>query len=60
VDFAAASAGLGAWTRRVETMEELDAAVKEGLRVDRPVVIDALVDPAEYAAHAIGPSRAPR
>ena len=29
-------------------MSELDAAVREGLIVDRPVVIDALVDPAEY------------
>jgi acetolactate synthase-1/2/3 large subunit len=50
VDFAAAAAGLGAWARRVETMEALEAAVREGLRVDRPVVIDAVVDPAEYFA----------
>jgi acetolactate synthase I/II/III large subunit len=48
VDFAAASAGLGAWARRVETMEELDAAVREALRLDRPAVIDVVVDPAEY------------
>lgn len=48
VDFAAASAGLGAWARRVETMDQLDAAVGEALRVDRPAVIDAVVDPAEY------------
>jgi len=48
VDFAAASAGLGAWARRVETMDELDAAVRDALRVDRPAVIDAVVDPAEY------------
>ena len=39
---------LGAWARRVETMEELDAAVREALTVDRPAVIDAVVDPAEY------------
>jgi acetolactate synthase-1/2/3 large subunit len=50
VDFAAAAAGLGAWTRRVETMEALEDAVGEGLRIDRPVVVDALVDPAEYFA----------
>jgi hypothetical protein len=25
--------------------------VREGLRLDRPVVIEAIVDPAEYAAH---------
>ena len=55
VDFAAATAALGAWSRRVKTMEELDAAVREGMDVDRPVVIDALVDPAEYVAHAAAP-----
>jgi acetolactate synthase-1/2/3 large subunit len=50
VDFAAAAAGLGAWSRRVDTLEALEAAVQEGLGLDRPVVIDAVVDPAEYAA----------
>ena len=48
VDFAAVAAGLGAWSRRVETLDALEAAVREGLRVDRPAVIDAVVDPAEY------------
>jgi acetolactate synthase-1/2/3 large subunit len=48
VDFAAVASGFGAWTRRVRTMSELDAAVREGLTIDRPVVIDAIVDPAEY------------
>ncbi|MBI4476955.1 MAG: thiamine pyrophosphate-binding protein [Acidobacteria bacterium] len=51
VDFAAASAGLGAWARRVDTLEALDAAIGEGRQIDRPVVIDAIVDPAEYLAH---------
>ncbi len=51
VDFAAVAAGFGAWSRRVRTMEELDAAVRMGMTIDRPVVIDALVDPAEYRAH---------
>ena len=51
VDFAAVAAGLGAWSRRVETLDALEAAVKEGLGLDRPVVIEAIVDPAEYAAH---------
>jgi len=51
VDFAAVAAGLGAWSRRVRTMSELDAAVREGFTIDRPVVIDAVVDPAEYRAH---------
>jgi acetolactate synthase-1/2/3 large subunit len=51
VDFAAVAAGLGAWSRRVETPEALESAVREGLSLDRPVVIEAIVDPAEYAAH---------
>jgi acetolactate synthase I/II/III large subunit len=50
VDFAAVAQGLGAWARRVETLEDLEAAVKEAARLDRPAVIDAVVDPAEYAA----------
>jgi thiamine pyrophosphate-dependent acetolactate synthase large subunit-like protein len=29
-------------------MDQLDAAVKEAQTVDRPAVIDAIVDPAEY------------
>jgi acetolactate synthase-1/2/3 large subunit len=51
VDFAVVAAGMGAWSRRVDTLDALESAVKEGLRVDRPVVIEAMVDPAEYAAH---------
>jgi acetolactate synthase-1/2/3 large subunit len=51
VDFAAVAAGFGVWSRRVETMTSLEEAVREGLRIDGPVVIDALVDAAEYAAH---------
>jgi acetolactate synthase-1/2/3 large subunit len=51
VDFAAVAAGFGVWAKRVETMESLESAVREGLRVDGPVVIDAVVDPAEYPAH---------
>ena len=51
VDFAAAAAAFGAWSRRVETMDELDAALVDCQGIDRPVVIDAVVDPAEYKAH---------
>jgi acetolactate synthase-1/2/3 large subunit len=51
VDFAAAAAAFGAWSRRVETMDELDAALEDCQGVDRPVVIDAVVDPAEYKVH---------
>ena len=50
VDFAAASVGLGAWARRVDTMSALDDAVREARGLDRPAVIDAVVDPAEYFA----------
>jgi acetolactate synthase-1/2/3 large subunit len=48
VDFAAASVGLGAWAARVATMADLEAAVRDAQRADRPAVIDAVVDPAEY------------
>jgi acetolactate synthase-1/2/3 large subunit len=48
VDFAAASAAFGAWSCRVDTMAQLDTAVREAQRVDRIAVIDAIVDPAEY------------
>ena len=51
VDFAAAAAGFGAWSRRVETMDQLESTVKEALEIDRPAVIDAIVDPTEYLAH---------
>ncbi|HEU0106834.1 MAG TPA: thiamine pyrophosphate-binding protein [Vicinamibacteria bacterium] len=51
VDFAAVAAAMGAWSRRVETPEALESAVREGLGLDRPVVIEAIVDPAEYNAH---------
>lgn len=51
VDFAVVASGFGAWSRRVETLDALQDAVAEGLRVDRPVVIDAVVDPTEYPAH---------
>lgn len=60
VDFAAASAAFGAWARRVDTLEDLDAAVREGLHVDRPAVIDAVVDPTEYLAHHPRPQRSQR
>ncbi len=51
VDFSTVASGFGVWSRRVETMASLEDAVREALEVDGPVVIDALVDPAEYPAH---------
>ena len=51
VDFAAASAALGAWSRRVRTLEELAAAVAEARRIDAPAVIEVLIDPFEYRSH---------
>ncbi|MGH9348189.1 MAG: thiamine pyrophosphate-binding protein [Vicinamibacterales bacterium] len=51
VDFAAACRALGAWSRRVDSLEGLDRALEEASSVRGPVVIEALVDPAEYRAH---------
>ena len=51
VDFRAASAALGAWSRRVRTLPELQAAVQEGLRQGGPAVVEAMIDPTEYRAH---------
>jgi thiamine pyrophosphate-dependent acetolactate synthase large subunit-like protein len=52
VDFAAASAALGAWSRRVRTLPDLRAAVGEAMRQDGPAVVEVTIDPAEYRAHA--------
>jgi len=52
VDFAAASAALGAWSRRVATLDELSAAVEEARALAVPAVIEVPIDPAEYHAHA--------
>ena len=52
VDFAAASAALGAWSRRVNTLAELASAVKEAQALDAPAVIEVPIDPREYRAHA--------
>jgi acetolactate synthase-1/2/3 large subunit len=52
VDFAAASAALGAWSRHAATLEELEAAVREAQGLDVPAVIEVPIDPAEYHAHA--------
>jgi acetolactate synthase-1/2/3 large subunit len=60
VDFAAASAALGAWSRRVSTMGDLETAVKAARRHDGPSVIEAMIDPAEYGAHAAGQKREKR
>jgi acetolactate synthase-1/2/3 large subunit len=51
IDFAAAAQAMGADGRRVTSLEELDEAVAEGLRIDRPVVIDVPVDASEYRLH---------
>jgi thiamine pyrophosphate-dependent acetolactate synthase large subunit-like protein len=51
VDFRAASAALGAWSRRVETLGELEEAVRKARLLDVPAVIEVPIDPAEYHAH---------
>ena len=52
VDFAAVANGFGAWGVRIETLHDLDAAVRDGLSMRRPVVLDVAIDPEEYRAHA--------
>lgn len=58
IDFSAACRALGAWTQRVESLEALDDAVAEAREVNRPAVLDVLIDPVEYRAHAgVNPTR---
>jgi thiamine pyrophosphate-dependent acetolactate synthase large subunit-like protein len=52
VNFAAASAALGAWSRRANTLEELEVAVKDAQAANVPAVIEVPIDPGEYRAHA--------
>jgi thiamine pyrophosphate-dependent acetolactate synthase large subunit-like protein len=52
VDFVAIAEAFGAWGARVETMDDLDAGVRDGLLVDRPAVLQVSIDPTEYRAHA--------
>jgi len=52
IDFAAASAALGVWSRRVATLDELEAAVKDERAVNFCAVIEVPIDPREYYAHA--------
>jgi acetolactate synthase-1/2/3 large subunit len=52
VNFAAAAGALGAWARRVQTIEELQESVKIARGHDGPAVVEVLIDPAEYVAHA--------
>ncbi|UCG88870.1 MAG: thiamine pyrophosphate-binding protein [Gemmatimonadota bacterium] len=52
VDFGAAARALGAWGVRIGAMSDLDSAVREGLRMHCPAVLDVLVDPSEYRSHA--------
>jgi acetolactate synthase-1/2/3 large subunit len=51
VDFAAASAALGAWSRRVTSLEELARAVNEAVELEVPAVIEVLIDPTQYHSH---------
>ena len=51
VDFAAASAALGAWSRRVSTLAALETAVKDARGFDGPSVVEVMIDPTEYLAH---------
>jgi acetolactate synthase-1/2/3 large subunit len=48
VNFGAVAEALGAWTQRVNSLGDLESAVRAGLGMDRPVVIDVPIDPQEY------------
>jgi acetolactate synthase-1/2/3 large subunit len=52
VNFALAAEALGARGRRVESLEELADAVRDGMDEQQPVVIDVPIDPAEYRVHS--------
>lgn len=54
IDFTAAAAALGAWSRRVTTLDELSAAVGEARALAVPAVIEVPINPAEYHSHARG------
>jgi acetolactate synthase-1/2/3 large subunit len=43
MDFAAVAAGLGLWSRRVEKLDEIPAAVCDALAADRPALLDLRV-----------------
>jgi acetolactate synthase-1/2/3 large subunit len=62
IDFAAVSTAPGAWSRRVTTLDELSAAVKEARARAVLAVIEVPIDPAEYHALAAPPRqrRTPR
>jgi VWFA-related protein len=51
VDFAAAATAMGAIGLRATTMNEFDAAVKQGLAADTLTVVDVQIDPTEYLSH---------
>jgi acetolactate synthase-1/2/3 large subunit len=56
VNFALAAQALGAAGRRVTSLDELAGAVRDGLRLDRPAVVEVPIDPAEYRAHSARPA----
>jgi acetolactate synthase I/II/III large subunit len=51
VNFAAVAEALGAWSRQVTSLDELEQAFQSALRIDRPAVIDVPIDLREYRAH---------
>jgi acetolactate synthase-1/2/3 large subunit len=51
IDFARVATAMGAWGRRVASLEELDEAVVDGMHAKRPALIDVPVDAEEYRLH---------
>jgi acetolactate synthase-1/2/3 large subunit len=56
IDFARAADALGASGRRVTSLDELAQAAREGLKMDRPALIEVPIDPSEYLAHSARPA----
>ena len=51
MDFAAIAAAFGCWSRHVNSLDQLDAAVTEALAAGGPAVIDVAIDATEYRRH---------
>ena len=57
MNFALAAQALGAWGRRIASLEELAGALRVGMELDRPVVIDVPIDPTELPCAQRGLAR---
>ncbi|MFB3854924.1 MAG: thiamine pyrophosphate-binding protein [Vicinamibacterales bacterium] len=51
IDFASVAQAMGAWGRRVTSLEDLDTAIADAMGARRPALIDVPIDAAEYRFH---------